>query len=76
MKMWVCGKGGSGKSTVVGLMALGFRRKDKKPVVLDSDESNTSLFRMLGLKAPPLPLMDFVDGRKEVQKRMMARFSK
>jgi CO dehydrogenase maturation factor len=76
MKICVCGKGGSGKSTVVGLMALGFRRKDKKPVVLDSDESNTSLFRMLGFEAPPLPLMDFVGGRKEVQKRMMARFSK
>jgi len=76
MKICVCGKGGCGKSTVVGLMALGFKRKGKKPIVLDSDESNTSLFRMLGLEAPPLPLMDFVGGRKEVQKRMMARFSK
>ena len=54
MKICVCGKGGCGKSTIVGLMALGFRRKHKKLVVLDSDESNTSLFRMLGLEAPQI----------------------
>ena len=43
MKLCMCGKGGSGKSTVVKLMADAFRQHDKKVTVLDSDESNTGL---------------------------------
>ncbi len=76
MKICVCGKGGSGKSTVVALLAHAFRERGKQAIVLDSDESNTSLYWMLGFDAPPLPLMDFVGGKKKVQQGMMARFSK
>jgi CO dehydrogenase maturation factor len=76
MKICVCGKGGSGKSTVVSVLAHALRRKSKDVIVLDSDESNTSLFWMLGFKEPPKPLMDFVGGKKQVQKKMSARFSK
>lgn len=76
MKICVCGKGGSGKSTVTCLLAMAFRRAGKNPVVLDSDESNTSLFWMLGFETPPRPLMELVGGKKEVQRKMMAQFSK
>jgi len=75
MKVCVCGKGGSGKSTIVALLADGFRAQGKRVVVLDSDESNASLFWMLGLDRPPHPLMDLVGGKKSVQQKMLARFS-
>ncbi|MEW6266322.1 MAG: P-loop NTPase [Thermodesulfobacteriota bacterium] len=75
MKICVCGKGGSGKSTIVALLADGFKRHGREVVVLDSDESNASLFWMLGLDEPPRPLMDLVGGKKNVQKKMLARFT-
>lgn len=62
MKICVCGKGGSGKSTIVALPADAFRRKGNRVVVPDSDESNSSLYWMLGLDKPPHALMDMVVG--------------
>ncbi|OPL17366.1 MAG: hypothetical protein AVO38_01340 [delta proteobacterium ML8_D] len=76
MKICICGKGGSGKSTIVTLLAQAFRHEGKKVIVLDSDESNTSLFWMLGFDNPPKPLMDFLGGKKKIQQKMIARFSK
>lgn len=76
MKICICGKGGSGKSTVVTLLTQTFRGTGKKVIVLDSDESNTSLFWMLGFDNPPQPLMDFLGGKKKIQQKMIARFSK
>jgi len=76
MKMCICGKGGSGKSTVVALLAEAFQRIGKKVIVLDSDESNASLFWMLGFDQPPEPLMSLVGGKKSVQQKMLARFTK
>jgi CO dehydrogenase maturation factor len=75
MKLCVCGKGGSGKSTVVALLANGFSRRGKEVVVLDSDESNSSLYWMLGLERPPVPLMEMVGGKKSIQQKMIARFA-
>ena len=75
MKICVCGKGGSGKSTIVALLADGFKRHGKNVVVLDSDESNASLFWMLGFDRPPRPLMDLLGGKKNVQQKMLARFT-
>lgn len=76
MKICICGKGGSGKSTVVVLLANAFRSIGKDVIVLDSDESNLSLFWMLGFDRAPKPLMDFVGGKKDVQQKMIARFMK
>lgn len=76
MKICICGKGGSGKSTVVALLAQAFRNVGTKVIVLDSDESNTSLYWMLGFDKPPQPLMDFLGGKKQIQQKMIARFSK
>ena len=76
MKLCVCGKGGSGKSTVVCMLAQMFKDRGREVIVLDSDESNTSLAWMLGFEESPQPLMDFIGGKKAVQKKMIARFSK
>lgn len=76
MKICLCGKGGSGKSTVTVLLAQAFKRCGREPIVLDADESNASLFWMLGLQHPPQPLMDYVGGKKDVQQKMIARFAK
>jgi CO dehydrogenase maturation factor len=76
MKICVCGKGGSGKSTVAVLLAQALKRQGKDVIVLDSDESNANLFWMLGFDRPPRPLMDLVGGKTKVQQRMIAGFTK
>jgi CO dehydrogenase maturation factor len=70
MKISVCGKGGSGKSTVVALLASEARLRGYRVLVVDSDESNSGLFRMLGFDYPPPPLMDLVGGKKSLQQKM------
>ena len=57
MEISVCGKGGSGKSTIVTLLANEALARGYQVLVVDSDESNTGLFRMLGFHQPPTPLM-------------------
>jgi CO dehydrogenase maturation factor len=70
MKIAVCGKGGSGKSTIVALLANEARGKDYKVLVVDSDESNSGLYRMLGFDHPPVPLMELVGGKKGLKEKM------
>jgi len=70
MKIAVCGKGGSGKSTIVALLASEARGRDYKVLVVDSDESNSGLYRMLGFEHPPVPLMELVGGKKSLKEKM------
>jgi len=70
MKISVCGKGGSGKSTIVALLANEARTKGYRVLVVDSDESNSGLFSMLGFDYPPVPLMELVGGKKSLQQKM------
>ncbi|NWF78382.1 MAG: ATP-binding protein [Chloroflexi bacterium] len=70
MKIAVCGKGGSGKSTVVTLLANQARAGGYRVLVVYSDESNSGLFRMLGFDHPPVPLMELVGGKKSLKQRM------
>jgi len=65
-KIAICGKGGSGKSTVVALLANGLRKREYRVLVVDSDESNPGLYRLLGFKERPRPLLELVGGKKEV----------
>jgi CO dehydrogenase maturation factor len=65
-KISVCGKGGSGKSTVVALLAHGLRDRGYRVLVVDSDESNPGLYRTLGFGKRPVPLLEFVGGKKMV----------
>jgi CO dehydrogenase maturation factor len=60
----VCGKGGSGKSTVSVLMARAIPKK-YKVYLIDSDESNVLLPTMLGVN-PPKPIVDFLGGKKSI----------
>ena len=70
MKISVCGKGGSGKSTIVSLLAYAARARGLKTLVVDSDESNSGLFRMLGFTESPLPLMELVGGKESIKEKM------
>jgi CO dehydrogenase maturation factor len=65
-KLAVCGKGGSGKSSIVALLANGIRERGYQVLVVDSDESNPGLHRMLGLEVRPEPLLDLLGGKKLV----------
>jgi len=71
--MAVCGKGGSGKSVMVRLLAGGMRRRRQRVLVVDSDESNTGLHRMLGFDNPPQPLIEFMGGKNKVEEDIAAR---
>jgi CO dehydrogenase maturation factor len=70
IKISVCGKGGSGKSTLVGLLATAAQTRDLTTLVVDSDESNSGLFRMLGFNEPPTPLMALVGGKEGIKEKM------
>jgi CO dehydrogenase maturation factor len=70
MKISVCGKGGSGKSTIVTLLANAAQERGFPVLVVDSDESNSGLFRMLGFESPPVSLMELVGGKAGLKKKM------
>ncbi|MCX5997793.1 MAG: AAA family ATPase [Chloroflexi bacterium] len=42
-KVAVCGKGGSGKTTVVALLAMALKQSGRRVIVIDADESNPGL---------------------------------
>jgi CO dehydrogenase maturation factor len=60
-KMAVCGKGGTGKSTLTALLAEVLRREGYTLLVIDSDESNLGLPRLLGLDTPSTPLISLLE---------------
>ncbi len=76
MKISVCGKGGSGKSAIVTLLANEARDRGYQVLVVDSDESNLGLYRMLGFDTPPVPLMELAGGKKRVQRQMKSGLSR
>ena len=74
-KIAVCGKGGSGKSVIVSLLAKGLHKKGYRVLVVDSDESNMELYRMLGLSHSPDPLINLVGGKAGVKEGMKVKGS-
>jgi CO dehydrogenase maturation factor len=60
-KMAVCGKGGTGKSTLTALLAEVLRQQGYTLLVVDSDESNPGLPRLLGLDTPSSPLISLLE---------------
>ncbi|MDD1723511.1 MAG: P-loop NTPase [Methanospirillum sp.] len=68
--MVICGKGGCGKSTILALLARQYAAEGKKILVIDTDESNTGLHRLLGMDAPD-DLIDFLGGKKPVTEKIM-----
>jgi len=63
MKVLICGKGGSGKSTIVALLSKEMAERGNKVLVIDSDESNVGLHHRLGM-AKPTDFMDYFGGKK------------
>ena len=57
-KVAVCGKGGSGKTTAVALLTQAFNEAGRSVIVIDADESNPGLGRMLGIRGEPEPISD------------------
>ncbi|HUS76979.1 MAG TPA: P-loop NTPase [Methanothrix sp.] len=69
MKLVICGKGGSGKSTVSALMAREMAARGDRVLVVDTDESNFGLYKHLGLEQPK-DFMDSLGGKKGLGERM------
>ncbi|MCR4611102.1 MAG: AAA family ATPase [Lachnospiraceae bacterium] len=69
MKIAICGKGGSGKSTVASLLAKAYAKKGNRVLVIDCDESNYGLHQQLGMKLPK-SFIDNFGGKNEVMKML------
>lgn len=69
MKILICGKGGSGKSTVAALLAENLQHEGYRVLVVDADESNYGLSALLGV-AEPRELMDQIGGKGAVKNKM------
>lgn len=69
MKIMICGKGGSGKSTVSVMLARALKDRGREVLVVDADESNFGLARLLGL-APPALLMEHFGGKPGVREKL------
>ncbi|WP_297212163.1 MULTISPECIES: nucleotide-binding protein [Thermodesulfovibrio] len=73
-KAVVCGKGGVGKSFIVYGISKSMAKKGKNVLVVDTDESNQTLYRLFGFSAPPESFMDFLGGKKAIQQSIKKRF--
>lgn len=56
------GKGGSGKSTAVVLLAMALQARGYDVSILDADSTNLGLHRALGFEEAPAPLLDYFGG--------------
>ncbi len=70
MKVCVTGKGGSGKSVVTSLLTRVLSQKGRQVLVIDADESNLGLVRMLGIDNAAPTLMAGLGGKAGVKARL------
>jgi CO dehydrogenase maturation factor len=63
-KVAISGKGGTGKSVTTTLLGAVLQEEGYGVLILDSDESNPGLYRMLGFNRAPRDLVDFFGGPK------------
>ncbi|ACV24233.1 ATP-binding protein [Methanocaldococcus fervens] len=72
MKISICGKGGCGKSSITALMAKEFAKKGYNVLVIDGDESNMSLNKLLGMDLPK-DFIQYLGGRKEFMQKLKSQ---
>lgn len=68
-KVMICGKGGSGKSTLVTMLSKSLGERHKV-LVVDTDESNTGLAAMLDLPEPEQTVMEYLGGKESVRQML------
>jgi CO dehydrogenase maturation factor len=73
MKIVVCGKGGSGKSTVAALLSKNLAKRGYRVLLIDADESNLGLHRLVGID-PPVVMMDSLGGKKGFKEKSQGAF--
>ncbi|MFO7962893.1 MAG: P-loop NTPase [Desulfobacterales bacterium] len=74
MKIIISGKGGSGKSTISTLIARALANRGYRVLLVDADESNYGLQRLLGVSSP-VHLMDHFGGKKHFKQNWMGTAS-
>ncbi len=73
MKVIICGKGGSGKSTLSTLIARALKKRGYGVLMVDGDESNLGLHRLLG-GDEPIVFMDSLGGKKGFREKLNSGF--
>lgn len=68
-KIIICGKGGCGKTSFTVLSAILLSKRGYTVDVIDSDESNPSLHRLLGVAAPKT-FVEYLGGRRQISGMM------
>jgi CO dehydrogenase maturation factor len=66
MKLSISGKGGTGKSVTVSLLARAYEESSYSVLVVDADESNPGLYRNFGLRSTPRAIIDMFGGDKRL----------
>ncbi|MFZ5568844.1 MAG: P-loop NTPase [Thermodesulfobacteriota bacterium] len=69
MKILICGKGGSGKSTIAALLARHLNRMGYRVLLVDADESNFGLHLLAGV-GRPASIMENLGGKAEFKARL------
>lgn len=72
----ISGRGGSGKSTVLSLLAQKIKNNGNKILVVDSDESNLCLNKILGINKAKETLMDNLGGKIAIRDKLMETVQK
>jgi CO dehydrogenase maturation factor len=71
MKLLICGKGGSGKSTLSVLLSRAFADHGDSVLLIDADESNLGLGRLAGVDHTQT-LLDYLGGKQGLKARQGA----
>ncbi len=71
-KIMLCGRGGSGKSTVTAMMGRYLAANGQNVLVVDADASNRGLAGLVGLRRPERSLADELGGPEALTRKLGA----